>query len=1003
MPDVLDFISRAVPWGTGFVNLHWRTKNQRGLPGRSFTDPEDLLAYAEAHKNVADIYFCLSSQSQRNERRKSNVVAHKSIYLDVDGYKPEKSYGSLEEASDAIQNFVSASGIVPPTALVCSGGGWQAHWLSDKALTEEEWRPYAEGLWSLATKHGLRADAGVTTDSVRVLRLPGTFNHKEKTAREVKLVSLLPADYDFKSAFNGMGGPQEHKRRHIDVSADNYNAAAFADPAENPEGFEGSLGITSSIDAPMALGPLIEAGGCPHLQDAFQTKGAHFAQPLWHLDGLLATFLDDGRRLFHYMSKGHKTYEAAGTDAMFDRKVNDRSEHSLGWPSCVALESAGCKSCALCPHKGKIRSPLNLTRPAATPFLSQHDTDIKQEPVPLDVDPLKLNLPRSYRLNDKERICKRVSKIVGSTTRDELEAIFSCRIFNAYMTKDPMVMHFTTSTTLGATRDVSLPHEATRTKDPLLAALYAQDVSIVPGQEEAAVKFIKDWETLMKDAKAANKQWPYGWVIQDGGEVTGFVYGGTMYNKDGTTTPVSSALDEVLIDFMPAGQKETWFEALKLITDQPRIELEAIVAASFASPLLRITGKNGGVLCANSQTSTNKSTAVDLGNAVWGNPKEAKAVIGTSRKSLLNQMARTHNLPTYWDDVKAEMMDDVIMLANASTEGQEGHKMTSKRGRAKTGNWQSIVIISANASVHDAMLKKSKTDAAALYRVFEFPIREPKEMNSSQGRRLDSDASPLLAQLEYNHGKVGEIYAQWLGSKPDDIERITMGFIKDFEKAIKPEDAERFWVSLCGVIYAGAWFANKLGATFHLEQLWDFLEATFLALRARVKGEHLEGGSEANAEIFLSGFFKTQGGSTAVTYDMVADRGKPKPLRLVDIPDFSRFPNAHINVHWVIDYKLLRISKTAFRKYLIMEKAQPSMVMDGLKKHFAMSQDSKVRLSAGIPGVAAAPEDVLLIPIKEGTWLDEELRKKVPKSQGQDHEMGPAVGQVKDAETFKAI
>ena len=994
------------------------------MPGFPFSSPQDLLdqaAYCTGRpKLYGDLYFCLSSQVKTSDKTRGdrvmalrgsdNVSAFKAIWLDVDGYKSEKGYGSLEEAFKAIQAFVSAAGIVPPSALVCSGGGWHTYWISDIPLAEQDWRPYAEGLWSLAVKHGLKADAGVTTDSVRVLRLPGTFNHKENIPRGVKLMSLAPTDYAFKSTLYAIRDTSGHithtKRRHIDASADVCDISKFTGPAENPEGFEGTIGLVPYMDSPLALEPLGEASGCPHVRDALETQGAHYAQPLWHLDALLATFLDNGRGIFHYISKGHKSYDPGATDAMFDRKVNEKEERSLGWPSCAALESAGCKSCALCPHKGKIRSPLNLTRPAATPFLSETCIQISDKTLsskPFDVDPLKLNLPRGYKLNDKERICKRVSKIVGNTTRDEWKPIFDCRISNAYMTKDPMVIHFTTSTTLGAERNVSLPHEAIRTRDPLLNSLYAQDVSIVYGQEEAAVKFIKDWETIMKDAKTANKQWPYGWVIQDGGDVTGFVYGGTMYNKDGTTNPVSSALDEVLIDFMPAGQKETWFEALKLITDQPRIELEAIVAASFASPLLRITGKNGGVLCANSQTSTNKSTAVDLGNAVWGNPKEAKAVIGTSRKSLLNQMARTHNLPTYWDDVKAEMMDDVIMLANASTEGQEGHKMTSKRGRAKTGNWQSIVIISANASVHDAMLKKSKTDAAALYRVFEFPIRDPKDMDTNQGRRLDSDASPLVAQLEYNHGRVGEIYAQWLGSKPDDIERITLEHIKRFEAMIKPEDPERFWVSLCGVIYAGAWFANKIGATFHLEQLWDFLKDAYLKQRAEIKGEHLEGGSELNAEGFLAGFFKTQGGSTAVTYDMIIDRGRPKPLRVIDMPDFGRFPNAHINLHWIVDYNMLRLSKTAFRKYLVNEKAQPSMVLDGLKKHFAMYEDSKVRLSAGIPGTAAAPEDILIIPFKEGSWLWEECRKKVPKSQGQEHQVSAAVSEVKDTETFKAV
>jgi hypothetical protein len=36
-----------------------------------------------------------------------------------------------------------------------------------------EWQPHANGLKDLAVKHGLRFDAGCTTDCARILRVPG--------------------------------------------------------------------------------------------------------------------------------------------------------------------------------------------------------------------------------------------------------------------------------------------------------------------------------------------------------------------------------------------------------------------------------------------------------------------------------------------------------------------------------------------------------------------------------------------------------------------------------------------------------------------------------------------------------------------------------------------------------------------------------------------------------------------------------------------------------------
>ena len=41
-------------------------------------------------------------------------------------------------------------------------------------------------------KHGLKADA-ITTDAARILRIPGTFNHKQTPPKPVRL-QHLPAD-----------------------------------------------------------------------------------------------------------------------------------------------------------------------------------------------------------------------------------------------------------------------------------------------------------------------------------------------------------------------------------------------------------------------------------------------------------------------------------------------------------------------------------------------------------------------------------------------------------------------------------------------------------------------------------------------------------------------------------------------------------------------------------------------------------------------------------------
>src|ERR1019366_881418 len=119
----------------------------------------------------------------------------KCIWLDVD-VKKDRGYATLIEALDAIQDFRIRALLPPPSALVFSGGGVHVYWVSDKPLTVEEWRPYAEGLKAEALRLGLKCDAGITTDVARVLRVPGTFNYKQESRRPVR-VAHLGATYDF--------------------------------------------------------------------------------------------------------------------------------------------------------------------------------------------------------------------------------------------------------------------------------------------------------------------------------------------------------------------------------------------------------------------------------------------------------------------------------------------------------------------------------------------------------------------------------------------------------------------------------------------------------------------------------------------------------------------------------------------------------------------------------------------------------------------------------------
>ena len=194
-----DFLRRALPWpgcgAPGYVNLHWTMLNPRsaketiwsGKPTTTVDEFQRLTKWALKTRTIRDIYFCLSLQAHTGKnthgkftvlRKKEHAIALKAIWLDVDIKEAPKGYSSLIEAVSAVLAFAKAIKLPRPSALIGSGGGLHVYWISDKPLTPDEWRPYAEGLKIAAIKHGLRCDAGVTSDCARILRVPNTFNYK---------------------------------------------------------------------------------------------------------------------------------------------------------------------------------------------------------------------------------------------------------------------------------------------------------------------------------------------------------------------------------------------------------------------------------------------------------------------------------------------------------------------------------------------------------------------------------------------------------------------------------------------------------------------------------------------------------------------------------------------------------------------------------------------------------------------------------------------------------
>lgn len=387
-PDDQAFMDAVVAWPgsdeRGYINLHWSSPKGPGLRGRPFKDIHQFMSMEQHAANkpgtYKEIYFCLSTQDMTGKVVNGYVTAHrskqhaiflKSVWLDIDVKDDGKHYATLAEAVAALNQFVTSASQPVPSALVFSGGGVHVYWISKTPLTTSDWRPFAEGLKAEAIRLGLKCDAALTTDEARILRVPGTFNNKEPVPRPVVLKHLGDL-YDFPTDLAHLP-PVAPVAAHTKITAPTVMGAPFdlskftgkamcslmahLDPQDSL-----AEGLNLRSDLPLEIAEIVKH--CPHFADTMVTHGAGQSEPLWQLTLLGCTFLDGGRRWAHYVSKGYPTYSKAETDAKYDQKLTQRAQGNVGWPSCDAFESAGCKHCKTCPFHGKIKSPLNLANKA---------------------------------------------------------------------------------------------------------------------------------------------------------------------------------------------------------------------------------------------------------------------------------------------------------------------------------------------------------------------------------------------------------------------------------------------------------------------------------------------------------------------------------------------------------------------------------------------------------------------------------------------------------------
>ena len=830
----------------------------------------------------------------RGSRVATNAHMLKAFWIDLDVKRPGdkkvdgQAYASAADAFAWVAGFRGSMGLPRPNLAVTSGYGVHLYWVLEDAMPAAGWQPYADAFKAALIAHKFQGDPGISADSARILRPPGTMNWKVKaspapvadmpklaagdTVNALMLAALQP--FVGVAAVGGArAGTSSAQTSGFAVLASQGTASALAGgggvlrsgPPGSVQSIFANRAGTMTAAATANLFTNVRprfmaktAQGCGQVAQSLAVHGAQDPYPLWYLGHItLAHFCQDGADFVHPIGDGHAGYSPAGTDAAVAQAAAELAKNGKGPPSCSHYERCRPSVCQACPHYGKIKGPWDLgvddadlpdhyrrSAPAAGPCLEYRTLDKEGE-------------PRWHRL---------VSGDVSNPLLDWRPVGGHALTFD-YKRE-------------GVTRTIYFVAAELGEDAAVLRLFEPQGVHLNPGTEKPWRTFVMAWIDKLITQRAARTEvvHPWGWATDAGnasnGGVSGFAVAGTLYRPDGRREPAPGGDAEMLAVFKPHGDLARWRTAFDFVT-AGRPDLAALVACSFGAPLMRFTGHPGVVVSAwSKQSGVGKSAALTVAQGVWADQRAMFSLQDTPN-SVLAKVARTRSMVTLWDETRIVTPEGgraFSQMVFELTQGKERSRMRSDTSLRSVGTWETILVCAANKPLIDLLVAQDEGTEAGALRVFEFAITvKPLASNVR--------AAQTIALAKSNYGRAGEAYGQWLAAHIGQAEKLVTLIGADLERALAAEQSERLYVAGMATMLAGAAIASKLGiAMFDQKALRAFLEAEFLRLRAARRRDIVVSSAGYDLEQVLSLFMSDMARHKMVTNRF--GRSGPKSIQI---------------------------------------------------------------------------------------------------------------------------
>lgn len=787
-----------------------------------FKTISEAVTHVHEMQHVSDTYFAVLSLAQERVwdpdktdaktgqkgawaiRKQQNMLASRASFFDLDVGADAAKYPTQRDALAGLIDFISITALPMPT-LVSSGGGVHVYWHYDQEMPADEWKVLALHMRQLAEHLKLKVDPMRTTDITSVLRVPGTFNWKDRSnPREVKVLQ------------EGVVTPLETFKRIVSDAMIKHGVEPQMPTATaaRPIATAAGLGTQSFNDfgPPPSLSEVATA--CAQVQEILRSHGdpkhAHYGQldnTAWYR-GMLATIshVEDGDSWCRKLTDLHPR-----TNADIDAKLLQLKQ--FGPARCETLaqfmpwKDGPCQKCRF-RNDPSVPNPLAATRKAiVAPPPSAAPITPPAQPAPPPPPPLMQimapapavqaamipNPPKPYeRLKAGGIAITRTDKDGNSST----SVIYAHdlyplkRMVNSEAAHEQQVWRVTLPRT-GA-RDFVIDADVLYDSRKFCAVMAHN--GIYPNK--ADISTLQDYmvayiSQLQRDLDADNQIGHLGWTAN----YQQFVLPDKVLQDDGSVR--NSALTEGAkraTQFVTKrGDMAQQIQLLGFYNQPVYTPNQFAILNSFASIILYATGHHGVVVNMSGESGASKSTTLYTAASVWGAPK-LLPINGTQRGATANarsqRIAVNGNLPTMVDEITHLPVKDAIDLAMSVS--QPGHRLrlntdgVEKAGTGSDGYKSAIMLATANSSLHALLATDNAAGTAGSMRVFEMRF-------AAQRAHTKAEADDFLRQLEQHYGHLGEVFLHFVVRNRAAVEHRVHTVMREIDIEANVQSSERYW------------------------------------------------------------------------------------------------------------------------------------------------------------------------------------------------------------------